>query len=88
MFVVETYLSRARASELEEVASRLREASAALTIDPTRTDPPVRWLRSYFVAEDEMCLHVFEAASLEAAIRASELAGLKAERVVEAETRS
>jgi hypothetical protein len=86
-FVVETYLSRARAAELEGVTARLRDAIAALTIARPATDPPVRWLHSYFVPEDEMCLHVLEAASSAVALEASELAGLTAERVVEAEAR-
>src|SRR5262245_8740467 len=84
MFVIETYLSRARASDLEVVTGRLRDAIAALTIDPAGTDSPVRWLHSYFLAEDEMCLHVVEAVSVEAAVRVSDAAGLIAERVVEA----
>ena len=62
-FVIETYLSRARASELDAETSRLRDAIAALTIDPTVPEPPVRWLLSYFVPDDEMCVHVVEAAS-------------------------
>ena len=86
-FVIETYLSRARASELEAVTARLRDAIAVLTIDRAGTESPVRWLHSYFVPEDEVCLHILEAASAEAALEAGSRAGLTAERIVEAEAR-
>jgi uncharacterized protein DUF4242 len=86
--VIETYLSRARAGELEAVTARLRQAiaSSALTIDRQEPDPPVRWLRSYFVPDDEVCFHVIEADSAEAALTLGELAGLSPERVVRAES--
>jgi hypothetical protein len=86
-FVIETYLSRARASELEAVTARLRDAIAVLTIDPPETESPVRWLHSYYLAEDEVCLHILEAASADAALEVGRRAGLTAERIVEAEAR-
>ena len=86
-FVIETYLSRARAGELEAVTARLREAiaSSALTIDRPEPASPARWLRSYFVPEDEVCFHVVEAESADAAFDLGRLAGLSPERVVRAE---
>ena len=81
-FVIETYLSRARASEVEAETARIRAAIAALTIDPAGSKRPARWVLSYFVPDDEMCLHLVEAASAAIAVRASELAGLTPERVV------
>jgi hypothetical protein len=43
----------------------------------------VRYLRSIYVPADEMCFHLFEAASVEEVRAASELAGLSAQRIVE-----
>jgi hypothetical protein len=83
-FVIETYLSRARASEVEAETARIRAAIARLTIDPAGPEPPVRWLFSYFVPDDEMCVHLIEAASVTVALRATELASLTPERVVRA----
>ncbi|HET9344385.1 MAG TPA: hypothetical protein VFO05_01685 [Candidatus Limnocylindrales bacterium] len=84
-FVIETYLSRARASEVEAETARIRAAIAGLTIDPAAPEQPVRWLLTYFVPDDEMCLHVIEAASAAVAMRVSALASLTPERVVEAD---
>jgi len=84
-FLIETYLSQARAAELDDETARLRDAIAGLTIDPAIPTPPVQWLFSYFVPEDEMCLHVVEAESVDAVLRVCSAAGLAAERVVEAE---
>ena len=79
-FVIETYLSRARAGELPEAIRRLREA---VSLGPA-SDPPIRYVRSFFVAEDEMCSHVVEAPSIQVTMELSERAGLQHDRIVEA----
>jgi hypothetical protein len=43
----------------------------------------LRHLRTYFVAEDETCFHVFEASSRDAVIKAASRAGLTNARVTE-----
>ena len=88
-YVIETYLSRARAAELDDATARLRDAVAATVMRVARSsaESPVRLLRAYFVPEDEMCVYVLEAPSPEAAAEVSRRAGLRPERVVEAEAR-
>jgi len=73
IYVAEAYLSRARASELELVPERLRDA---LT---------VRHLYSYFVPEEETAFHVLQAATADAVRDALERVGIAADRVVIAE---
>jgi hypothetical protein len=80
-YVIETYLSRARAAELGPATVRLREAVVAAQMAPRR----LRHVRSYFIPEDELCFHVLEAPSLEATIDIVRRAGLSPERIVEAE---
>ena len=80
-YVIETYLSRARSSELDAATARLREAVGATSSD----EWPVHHVRSFFVPEDETCFHVVEAPSLEATIELSRLAALTPDRIVEAE---
>ena len=58
-YVVEAYLSMARAGELERAAARAREAARELT----ETGVPVRHLRSVFLPSEETCFHFFEAPS-------------------------
>ncbi len=79
-FVVETYASTLDASGFARTVDRAREAAEQLSVAGKR----VRHVRSYLVPEDEMCFHVFEAAALEGVMRVTELAGIEAERVVEA----
>ena len=74
IYVAEAYLSRARASELDSMPERLRDA---LT---------VRHLFSYFVPEEETAFHVLQAATPDAVREALERAGIAADRVVIAES--
>ncbi len=79
-FLVESYLPRTRAGELSAAAGRMRQAADELA---TATDP-VRYVRSTFVPEDEICVRVFEAASIEAVKKVLGRAGLSYDRIVEA----
>jgi hypothetical protein len=77
-FLVEAY-TPATAS-IREIERRARAAAAELT----RAGTPIRYVRSIFVREDEICFYVFEAAASETVREASARAGLAAGRIVEA----
>lgn len=76
-FLVEAYTSRS--SDLARLREQvqLTEAAAAGGV------AAVRHVRSMLVAEDEVCLHVFEAESADALARAVGAAEMTAPRVVE-----
>lgn len=78
-YVVESYLTRHRAERLGETAGFIRRAAEELS----SAGSPVRYERWDFLAEDELCLHFFEAESAEAVSKALERAGLVCERIVE-----
>jgi len=80
-FVIESYLSRTGTGELDAAAARLRAAIDEMPEAAGR----VRYLRSMFVPDDEMCFHVIEAPSQAVAIEAARRAGLTPDRIVEAE---
>ena len=71
-FVIESYLSRTGTGELDAAAARLRAAIEEMPESAGR----VRYLRSMFVPDDEMCFHVIEAPSRELAVEAARRAGL------------
>ena len=52
---------------------------------PRPGEPPVRYVRSFYVPQDEMAFHVVEAPSIEATVELSRRAGLSPERIVETE---
>ena len=79
-YLVESYLSRKRATELATTTNRARQAAEAMCEDGI----PVRHVRATFLAEDEVCLHLFEAPSAEAAGEASRRAAIAYDRIVEA----
>ena len=83
--MIETYLSRERASEMERQTSRLLHAIAQLVAaaGPDR-NPRIRHARSYFVADDETCYHVIEAPSIAVVHEIARRAGLTPDRVVAA----
>ena len=81
-YLVEHYLPHSRSCELPETAARVREAAQALTAEGAQ----VRYLRSTFVPSDELCLHVFEADSVDWVSEAIQRAGIEPDRVVEAVT--
>jgi hypothetical protein len=67
-------------ADLAEIEQRAREAARQLSLAGTA----VRHVRSIYVPEDEICFHLFDAASLEAVRQASSDARLDAQRIVEA----
>jgi hypothetical protein len=79
-YFVESYQPRGRAGELADAIVRARLAASLLAAQGT----PVRHLRSAYVPDDEICLHLFEAASAQLACEASRRAGIAVDRVVEA----
>lgn len=74
-YLVESYLGRSPEA-LDEACSRAR-----LTADRATG---VRYVRTTFVPEDEIVLHLFEAPSAEALDHAGRRAALRFERIVEA----
>jgi Nickel responsive protein SCO4226-like len=80
-YLAESHLPRIRRSELQDSASRARVAAEELASEGWWH---VRHLHTTFVPEDEMCLHVFEASSIEAVNEAMRRAALAADRIVEA----
>ncbi len=86
-FVIETYLSRARAADLDDAIARLYVAIAAMRAGAGRSPGPMpRHLRSYYVADDEIAYHIVEASSADVVDALSRAAGLTPDRIVEAAT--
>ena len=73
-FILETYVPRLSAGGLDAVVLRVREAAAGTTVGH---------IRSYFVPEDDMCMHVFDGPSLAAVQVIADTAGLETERIVQ-----
>ena len=78
-YLVETYLTRGRAGERAARARRARSAAEDLTDGRTR----VRFDRSIYVPEDEICFFLFDAPSGRDAALVAERAELDSIRVVE-----
>ena len=79
-YLVETYLARDRARERTARERRARSAAEELTKGRRR----VRFERSIYVPEDELCFFVFEAPSGRDAALVAQRAELDPIRVVEA----
>ena len=75
-YLVETYLARNQAGERAAREERARSATEERT--------SVRFDRSIYVPEDELCFFVFDAPSGREAALAAQRAGLEPIRVVEA----
>jgi hypothetical protein len=78
-YLVETYLARGRAGERPARERRARSAAEELT----KGTSSVRFDRSIYVPEDEICFFVFDASSRRDAVLAAERAELDSIRVVE-----
>jgi hypothetical protein len=78
-YLVETYLARGRAGERAARERRARSAAEELTDGRTR----VRFDRSIYVPEDEICFFVLDAPSGRDAMLVAERAELDSIRVVE-----
>ena len=78
-YLVETYLARGRAGERTARERRARSAAEELTDGRTR----VRFDRSIYVPEDEICFFVFDAPSGRDAALVAARAELDSIRVVE-----
>ena len=76
-FLVETYLSRHAPGEPDRTVARVKATLAEMR----PAGSPVRCLRAIFVPDDETCLLVFEAASIELVRAVAYRAGLAADRV-------
>jgi hypothetical protein len=77
-FLVEAYTPQP--ASLEEIERNVNRAAG----DPSTAGPVVRYLRTIYVAEDEICFHMFEAGSVDAVRLATERAEIDAQRIVEA----
>ena len=79
-YLVETYIARSQAGERAACEQRARSAAEELTQHATS----VRFERSIYVPEDEICFFVFAAPSGREAVLVAQRAGLDPLRVVEA----
>jgi hypothetical protein len=78
-YLLEHYLPRSGDGVLREAAAHARSAAEALA----QAGTPIRHVRSMYVAEDELCFHVFEAPSREAVVEAVSRGGLTRGRITE-----
>ena len=78
-FVLELYVARTDAAAVSSAAQRARLAAEQLTGEGT----PVRCLSWIFIAEDETCFLLYEAASADAVQAAAGRAGLPCDHVAE-----
>ena len=77
-YLLEPYLPRGGSLSAGAEDRRGIERLAALE------DEQLRYVRTFYVAEDETCFHVFEAPTREAVVDAASRAGLEDARVTEA----
>ena len=79
-YLVETYVPRAKAHEVEATGVRLR----AVVADLQREGTPVRFVRTTLLPDDETCFHVLDAPSTADVELVCRRAGLVRVRVVTA----
>jgi hypothetical protein len=78
LYLLELYMPRGQA--VEEAVARARLVGDRQVGGETA----VRYVRTMYVAEDETCFHVFEAASREVLLEAASRSGLSDARITEA----
>jgi hypothetical protein len=78
-FLAELYVPRTAAAAIEQVVEPTRHAAAELTAEGA----PVRLLQSILVPEDETCLLLFEAESIDAVRETARRAALSFEHIGE-----
>lgn len=78
-FLVETYTPRPAETALPSLAAQAEEAAQVAS----RAGIDIHHVRSFLAPDDEVCFHLFEAASADAVVRMSELARFDHERVTE-----
>src|SRR5918992_5599791 len=76
-YLVEAYLPRTSPGGPEAAAARARAAAAQLR----REGAAIRFLRSFFVPEDELCFCLFEAASIGDVTEAGRRAAMSVGRI-------
>ena len=76
-YLIELYLPRV--GSLSAAAEDARRVEQLAALDGEQ----VRYARTYFVAEDETCFHLFEASSRDAVVEAASRAGLEHARITE-----
>jgi hypothetical protein len=79
-YLVELYVPRSDRAAVERCAGDADRAARELARDGT----PIRYLHSIFVPEDETCLLLFEASSVDDVREAARRAGLASGRLTEA----
>lgn len=79
-YLLETYVSRARAGELAEAAGRARDTARRFAAEGRR----VRFVRSTFVPADEVAFLTFEAESADVVGEVATRAAITFERIIEA----
>jgi hypothetical protein len=78
-YLIEAYLPGGDAVALEEVVVRARRAARTAS----EAGIAIRHVRSFLAPEDELCFHVFEAASVADVTRAAHLGALDHDRITE-----
>jgi hypothetical protein len=78
-YAVETYRPLCQREPLAATARRIRDAADQLA----RSDTPIRYVRTIFAPEDELCLHVFRADSVETVALVSVRAAIEHGRIIE-----
>jgi hypothetical protein len=79
-YLVEAYLSRTSPEGADAVAARARAVAAQMRRDGT----PIRFLRSFFVPEDELWFGFYQARSIEDVAEATRRADLALGRIQQA----
>lgn len=78
--LVECYVATPGESDLHATAER----AIAACVEMARAGTTVEYIGALFVAADEVAFHLFAAPDIDAVMAASQRAGLRVERVVEA----